>query len=181
MPVPPSFPVIGVGDFVTADLLTSMLPSQVTKLNSTSRASTSTVTADPDLSGITLGIGTYEIEMFILWSQTSTATQRLQTQWGFSGSWNNPTRVCNGPGDVVTGPARTAVTETNFSGNVANVSANYNVQNNSSPTIVREFSATVTVSTAGDFSLLWAQGAGTTSANTVIVQVGSYVRIRQIG
>lgn len=180
MPVPPSFPVIGVGDFVTADLLTSMLPSQVSKLNTTSRASTTTYTADPDLSAITLGIGTYEIEFFLLISFTGGTGQRMKTTWGFSGSWNNPVRGCIGPSGAAATPAsRDAATEVNFNGALANADSLYQATNNALPLIVRESSSNVTVSTQGDLSLQWAQV--TSSVNAAVVQVGSYVRIRQIG
>src|SRR4051812_23652756 len=104
----PVYPVIGVGDLVTADLLTSMLPGTVVKLVQTSRNTTTSLAADPDLSSITLGVGSWEVELILQWSQNTTATQKIKTQWGFSGTWNTPVRACLGPGDIATGASRTA-------------------------------------------------------------------------
>lgn len=179
MPVAPTYPVIGVGDLVTADLLTSMLPgTSPVKQSATSRTSTTTLTADPDLSGITLGVGTYEIELFLFFSFNATVTQKIVTQWGFSGTWNNPVRGCLGPGaDNVSGASiSTSVSASSYA---ANASSTYNTVNAAQFAHAREISATVSVSAAGDLSLLWAQSASV--ANATIVQPGSYFRIRQIG
>lgn len=178
MAVPATYPDIGVGDLVTADLLTSMLPAAVVKSALTSRTSTTTLAADGDLTGITLGVGTWKIELLLFWSCSVSATQKIKTQWGFTGTWNNPTRGCVGPGNVTTGTPRDAVQEMNVSANATNVDAVYNVQNNALFTTVREMTYLAVVTSPGDLSLQWAQSVS--SANPTIVQPGSAFEVRRI-
>lgn len=178
MPVAPSYPDWEVGDLVTADMLTAALPALLVKPGASSRSSTVTPTADPDLTGITLGIGTWEVELVLFFNQATTDTQGLQTMWGFSGTWNNPIRACVGPPNASPGTTRDSLDKVNLGGFAANVGSKYLVVNGSGYVCVREISATVVVTVAGDLSLLWSQAASV--ANATSVQPGSYFRVKQI-
>lgn len=169
------YPDIEIGDLVTADLLDSMLPKTYTKASSTTRVN-NTVSADDELTGIALGVGTFRVEFLGSHTQAST-TPKIQTKWGFTGTWNNPSRLCIGPGNVQTGgPA--AVTDSTFASVAAASGSTYSgaITN---PLVWREVCQTVTVTVAGSLSLDWGQ-VTTTAANTILL-AGSGFTIWQIG
>lgn len=170
-----TYPTILVGDLVTADLLTSMLPQTYTKASSTTRVNNS-VLADDELAGIALAIGTYRIEFIGSHTQTN-VTPKIQTKWGFTGTWNTPNRICTGPGNVQTGgPA--AVTDSTMASVATNVGSTYSgaITN---PLTWREISQSVTVTVAGNLSLDWGQ-VTTTAANTILL-AGSGFLVQRIG
>lgn len=177
MPVAPTYPDIEVGDLVTADLLTSMQPGIVVKPSATARSTTTTPAADPDLAAITLGVGTWEVELTLFFNCATTATQGIRTQWGFSGSWNTPVRWTLGPGATGTANA-TSSDVVNLGGATTAANNIYAVAAGATYACVREVCYTVVVTIAGDLSLLWSQNVS--SANATTVQGGSAFKVRQI-
>jgi len=176
------FPDIEVGDLVTADLLDSMLPKTFVKASATPRNTTTTLADDPELSGIALAVGTYEIEVVGSFSLTTTATQKIQTKWAFSGTWSGATtrRMCIGAGQTQT-TAPTGVTEANLQSVPLTTAVVYDTAagTGSGYTTFREFSGSVVVTGAGSFSLQWAQSAS--SGNNTTLQEDSYIRVRRVG
>src|SRR4051812_11027083 len=171
-----TYPTILVGDLVTADLLTSMLPQTYTKASTTSRINVAP-SADDELTGIALAIGTYDIDLVGFHTQTSTAP-KIQTLWTFSGTWNNPTRACLGPGNVQTGGVA-AVTDMTVAGVAAGTGSTYSAAITTT-SIFREISRTVTVTVAGALALSWGQGTPT-AAQTTALLAGSSFTIRRTG
>lgn len=170
-----TYPTILVGDLVTADLLTSMLPQTYTKASSTARTSTTTLADDPDLAGIALAVGTYHVKLLIRWTAAG-ATPDLKTRWGFTGTWNNTSRLTIGPGLTNTAAA-TAVTPTRFADAATNADSAYGGL--SGPYATTEEAYDVVVTVAGSMSLQWAQNTSDPAAITV--NAGSSFEVRRVG
>lgn len=169
-----TYPVIEVGDLVTADLLTSMQTQTYVKLSSTGRTSTTTLADDPELVGIPLAIGTWNVRLLIRWT-VANATPDLKTQWGFTGTWNNTSRLTIGPGLTNTAAA-TAVTPIRFADAATNADAAYGGL--SGPYATTEEAYDVVVTVAGSLSLKWCQQASDAGATTV--NAGSTFEVRRL-
>lgn len=170
-----------VGQRLTADLLntnvTAFMPSTTVKTASTDRISTVTLADDPELAGIALSVGTWEIVFEALWTQAS-ATPKIATQWGFTGTTTGTARrKCMGPA-VAQVAAPPSVTDVNFSGNDVNSSATYGTSTSAQYSTFRESVDNFVVATAGNLSIQWAQSVST--ASNVTLRVGSSVTVRKI-
>lgn len=175
------------GDIIYAQDINDVIARLGTITNkaaATSRNSGGTGTTyvdDPHLSAIALAVGTYEIELVGLFTLATTNTQKIKTQWAFTGTWNGTTapRQCTGPGSAqVGGP--TAVTDMFLQGlHLNGQDAIYDVNlGTTSYCGFREVAGNVNVTVAGNLSLQWAQQ--TASANNTTLQEGSYFRVRRI-
>ena len=161
-------PVFGGDIIYAADLndVEDRLPKFYRKDTATARTSTTTLEDDPVLSGIALGIGTYEVQLRGFFTVAST-TPKLKTRWGFTGTWNNPNRLVLGPGAAQVAAPNVA-TELNVQGSQASgQDAIY-----SAPVTVvwsdfLEIATNVVVTVAGNLSLQWAQTVSNASAVTV--------------
>lgn len=170
-----TYPTILVGDLVTADLLTSMLTQTYTKLSSEGRPSTTTLANDGELSGIALAVGTYHVKLVIRWT-VANATPDLKTQWGFTGTWNNTSRLTIGPG-LTNVAAATAVTPIRFADAATNADAAYGGL--SGPYTSTEEAYDVVVTVAGSLSFKWCQQ--TSDAGSTTVNSGSTFEVRRVG
>lgn len=173
------FPVFFAGQRLTALMLGGTVPYTARKTSATSRNTTTTLADDPDLAGIALPAGTFEIEFVGLFTLTTTATQKIKTRWAFSGTWNGSAapRACIGPGTSQTATP-SAATETNFQAvSLSGADAIYDQAAGGSYGSFRETCGIVVCSTSGNFSIQWAQSAS--SANNTTLQEGSFVRIIQ--
>lgn len=172
------------GDVIfAADInsILTLLGTVTTKSAPTSRISTTTYADDPHLAAIPLAVGIYEIELVGLFTLATTNTQKIKTQWAFTGTWNGTTapRLCIGPGSAQVG-GTTAVTDMfvqalHLNGqdaiyDLAAGTGNYGG--------FRELAANVVVTVAGNLSLQWAQGV--LIANNTNLQEGSWFRVRKI-
>lgn len=174
--------VMGGDDMVAADIndILLYLPRWYTKPGATSRNSGNhtpgTPSADPDLTGIPLEVGSFEIEVLGFFTLTTTSTQKLRTMWGFSGTWNTTTiRMCSGPGSTSVSTPDDA-TSANIRGNtIATQSADYDAGTSSAYSSIREICMDVQVTVAGNFSLLWAQAVS--SANNTTLQAPTAVKV----
>lgn len=168
------------GDIIyAADIngVVASLPQVFTKTGATARQSTTTLTADPDLSGITLGVGVYDIELILFWTCANT-TPKLKTRWGFSGTITNTLRLCHGPGSSQTGGPEAVSDATMRAYALTSQDAVYSTSTSSAYSAVLESAFGVEVTVAGDLSLNWAQNVST--AANVTVQPDSCFRIRKI-
>jgi len=174
------------GQRLTADLLNANLvdfqPVQYVKTAATARSSTVTLAADPELQTISIGTGTWRIDAVFYFTVAAAASGGLRTQWAFSGTWNTPLRLCQGPGSNLAGvgtngPSR-ILENTSMTYNAAQ-NADYQMGNSTGAfTAVREDAAEVVVSVAGNLSLQWAQN--TSSANATTLRNGSFFRITKV-
>lgn len=175
------YPSLAVGDLWTADLAQSMVPKYYIKPSAESRNSGgtgTTLTDDSDLQGIALAVGTWEIELLGFFHLTTTATQKIKTQWAFSGTWSTPVRNIVGPGSAQTA-ATTDATETNLQAQATNTNAVYDCSVTTAFSSFREWTCNAVVTVAGNLSLQWAQNAA--SANNTTLDPGTTFRVRQIG
>lgn len=141
----------------------------------TSRNSTTTLAIDPDLQ-MTLDVGTYLVEVSLLYSCTTTSIG-INTQWRMStGVMNTPIRHVNGPATTGTGAA--TQTTINTASYAANVSAPFIQSAGGAWGTIHEWCNNLVVTTAGTFGLYWAPASN--SANNCNVQAGSSLKIQQI-
>lgn len=168
-----TFPVYYSGLRLTAALLTAGQIDKIVKTTVTGKTN-NTLANDPELAGVDLGVGQWDIRMLIFASNTVT-TGNLRTQWSFTGSWNNPLRYCLGP-VTATGPSN--ITETKMSAHSANANSDYDLGATTAYTGVQEMSSTAVVTVAGTLALNWAQAV--TNATATNVQAGSFIEVRQI-
>lgn len=174
------YPQLTAGQRLTAAVLQEMIPDKIVKVSATDRSSATTgttLTDDPELSGLALAAGTYEIHV-MLFAASASSTPDIKTAWDFSGTWTTPVRALNGPGTTATGGA-TANTEWRADGQAANSAAAYSLAATSDYSVIHEECHDVVVTVAGDFSLQWAQQ--TSDANATSVKPGSYISARRIG
>ncbi|MET0916726.1 MAG: hypothetical protein ABWY81_11070 [Jiangellaceae bacterium] len=171
------FPDIEIGDPVSATLLDSMLPKTYTKQAAESRNTTAVLAADGELINIPLLVGTYEIELIILWSQV-TAAPGLRTQWGFTGTYGAPVRHIIGPGATDAAPASDAAT-VNLGGVSVSAPVVYRSGSTGAFCCVQEKSRAIGVTVAGNLSLTWAQQ--TSNPNNTTVQPGTSFKVTRLG
>ena len=171
-----TYPNIEIGDLVTADLLDSMLPKTHSKATSTTRNNTASLANDDELTGIALGVGTWDITLNAFWTCAST-TPKIKTRGGFTGTWTTATRTCLGPGNAqVAGPE--AVTEATFRGYTTDTQdAVYSTSTSVAYSTFVEICRNVVVTVAGTLSLQWAQS--TANASNTVMQAGSSFVVRQ--
>lgn len=169
------------GDVVYAADFNSLLaitPRTYIKASATARNTTVTFADDPELTGIAIEGGFYDIEFIGLWTQATTTTQKIKTRWTISTSWNNPVRNCIGAGSANTG-APSAVTDATMQGyNADNQDATYNTSTSASFSVFREIAYNVNVFVDGFLSFQWAQSVS--SGNNTTLQAGSGFRIRRL-
>jgi hypothetical protein len=171
------YPVITAGTRLTADLLDSMLVDVTVKATTENRISTTTLAADSELQGVSLSIGRWEVVVTGGW-QSSTAATVAKTQWAFTGTWNNPLRMCDGPTSTNTTIGSGAYSR-QWSGYLTNGNTTYGLASSSAFTHFREESALIVVTVAGLMSFNWAQNAS--SANNTGLVSGSKIIARKIG
>jgi hypothetical protein len=169
------FPVFYSGQRLTAAALTSMEFDITTKTGATTRTN-NTITNDPDLSGIALGVGLYYVRMILFVTCTASATPDVKTQWTFTGTWNTPLRYVIGP---QTSTSPNAITTMRMSAQVVNSDSVYDIGSSSTYTGIEEWCTYLNVTVAGNLALAWAQNV--TNANGVTLNPYSSVEVRQIG
>lgn len=171
------YPDLLSGQRFTAAVAASIVPDIIVKTAVTDRASTTTLAADPELQGLALGIGTWWVRVCIFATTPTTSTQKIKTQWGFTGTWNSPIRMCIGPGSTNTA-ARTDVTPAQYNGVATSSDATYSFAASTGFNTFTEECFAVTVTVAGTMSFNWAQSAS--SANVTSVKPGSSIMAKQI-
>lgn len=181
------YPQLFAGQRLTASLLNSMVPNVIVKA-ATNGLVSGTLTLDPELSGIALGVGTWSVEMVLLASAAAAATNpQLQVGWQFTGTFaNSPVRITTGPGATNTATPGLS-TPANFASNGTFGSGSfYGLRTGAAAAYARitEECHELQVATAGTFGILLGQATGSAGATNAVatnVRVGSMIRWRQIG
>lgn len=176
MPSTDGYPLFFVGQRLTATLLQSGTERVAYKAASTSRPSTTTRTADPDLSLTVEANALYRLTGELFWSSGASSAIGWKGAFtvpsGASGAWglsalDNTGGSTSGLSDV-TGIAREISSETN-----AGVVASFSY----SPT---KFGGFVdTGATAGTLAFTWAQQ--TSSATGLVLEAYSFISLLRIG
>lgn len=171
---------LGAGQIVYEDDIDT-IPARVVYKNPgglTGRAN-NTLLADPDLAGLTLYPGLWDIKAVIFANAPSgtvtTTTPRLKTRWAFTGGWASSFRLCHGPGASNTASNADSNPVTTMRGfDADSQDALYNFGVGAAYTAILE-SAVIAVSATGDMSFMWAQSV-TTPGTTINVLGGSYMK-----
>jgi hypothetical protein len=168
--------MVAGGDIIYADDINSVRARLYEKAGTTARLSTIAYANDPDLSLIPLEVGTFDIELLLFFTLTTTNTQKIKTRWSFTGTWDNSLRACMGPG-VNNVAAPSTVTDVQQGAYRADdQDAIYDIAAGGAYGLARE-RATITVSVAGNLALSWAQAVSV--ANNTTVQPQSSFTIRR--
>jgi len=169
--------MVASGDIVFADDVNAGRTRAFVKANLTARTSTTTYANDPELVAIPLEVALFEIELVLLFTLTTTNTQKIKTQWSFTGTWDNQVRACIGPGVAQVGAPGT-VSDANMGGyRASDQDAIYDIAAGGTYGVARE-TAILNVTVAGNMALSWAQAASVANATTV--QPGTSFRIRRL-
>jgi hypothetical protein len=164
------YPTIPAGKTVTAGLLMSMLPISAAKASSTSRASTSTVTADPELQVAVAANAQYTLDAYLRYTggQTGDLKCRFTTPSGASGSW----------GGRVMGTGATLSTDASDSIRVAfNADKAIGCISTTAGQVIVVRGRLITAS-SGTFSFDWAQNVS--DATATVIEADSWFMLTRI-
>lgn len=163
------YPVVVAGIAVTSALLQSMLPQNALKSSSTSRTSTTTLAADPDLTVPVLANGKYDVELSLVYNGAATGAGDLKC------SWSVPSGASFAGGFVgVSNPLGVAILPVTAS----SVQVTYG--NGTGNALWCMVSGTLFMSsTPGNLVLTWAQNSSSGTATTLMT--GSKLSARRVG
>lgn len=169
-----SYPTLLAGQRITADLLRSMLPQTARKTADTSRAATTTTTADPHLAFDAAANAVYIWDGWVKYFADPAAdlTIDFTVPSGSLGEWNGFAAGSGTSGVGVTA-GYSIRTESNDVSQPRNYYGSTDLQHG---LILHGILRTST--TAGTFSLDWAQG--TSSATATILYTDSWLRFQRI-
>jgi hypothetical protein len=166
------YPELYAGQRATADLLTSMLPLHAAKASSTGRASTTTISADPDLQLPVEANAQYFIHFYFRVSGNAAADMDIQftTPAGCTGSYSVTGRLAGASaGD---GDARTS-TRIAF-----NVETQYSTPSTAAAQVNHGAGRLITGANAGTLSIDWAQTVSNATAS--VMESDSWLELRRI-
>lgn len=167
------YPTILAGMRLTADLVKAMLPLNVAKTASTSRASTTSVTADPELQVAVEANAEYFFHAYIRYSGANAVGIVLgfTGPTGSTGSWGArtinsglPTPAADSPSSAVRSPVGTPKT--------------FETISTTSAQVIHPVGRLITGANAGTFSVDWAQEAS--NATPAVVEADSAVMLWRI-
>lgn len=169
----PTYPALAIGQRLTAALLTSMLPIQVKKAGGTSRNTTTTMTADPELVLPVEANASYRVMLFAKYD-AGTAPSSGRLKWSLTGP-------AGATGDFSTHGAQPTATayatdqagQTSLGGTTTMGAAGVGT---AFPIVA--VGTIIIAGTAGNLSFTWAQ-ADSNATNTTIY-AGSYMEIQRI-
>lgn len=174
------FGAFSVFQRVTADALNAPLYNTVTKSTTNTITSNATLTNDPELSGVLLGVGTWEIEVLMFIGATA-STGNFKTAWAFTGTVANQVqRSVQGPVSGNTNPPSVTGFVMNFgtTGATFTGATTYGIGSASNFTTIKEETDDFQVTASGLFSVQVAQSVS--NASSTVVRLGSRLRVRQI-
>lgn len=169
------YPSIVAGQRITADLLNAMIPQTVYKTAHTDRASTITVSDDPDLQ-VQLPVGVHFVEMYLM--AGGTLAGDIKTVWRTSGSMSGLKTVL-GPSSTASNANADQITMRDGTHGFGTEILYSGVRDGTGLLFGVVEWAVVTVTTAGTLALQWAQGTSSTAASRIAA--GSLMRVTQLG
>jgi len=171
----PQYPVIYAGQRITASLLTSSEPPQFWKNSNTDRASTTTVTDDPDLTTTLEANATYRVIFYLHYAATDTA--RFKTQWTVpSGATGNRTAVGADQGVILSSTSSGGTGR--YGVHSYTTACTYGTRNDNTLLCSAVEEATLTTSSAGTLAIQWAQA--TSSATATRLGAGSSLHVQRL-
>lgn len=164
------FPQLFAGQRLTADLARQMIPFFAIKSTTTSRASTTTLSADPDLVVSLPAAGTWMYELWLNYTGGTLGSSDLKVRMNYSGTSTFDVFGVHGINTTSTSQF-TAAGGTAAGGGLAVGTSGGNFF-----TVI--IGGSLVATTTGDLSLQWAQN--TSSATSTNVRQGSQMRVWQI-
>lgn len=166
------YPTILAGQRLTADLLTSMLPLHAAKSGSTSRSSTTTVTADPDLQLSVEANADYTIHGLLRISGPAAGDMDIKftVPSGATGSYTVTGRLASA--SALDSDTRTS-TRISFG-----VETQFSTPSTSAAQANHVVGRLITSSTAGTFSIDWAQTVS--DATATVMESDSWIMLKRI-
>lgn len=164
------YPSLFVGQRWTADLASAGLADLAYKTVTTSRASTVTLTADPDFTWSVEANALYEVFINCQWTGADTGDYQI----GFTGPsgagmiWNS---------SALSASATLYTNDNVFTGAMGTTVGHGIIAGSPVPLVVTGLLDTA--ATAGTFSFRWAQGTSNATATNLIA--GSYARLTRVG
>lgn len=169
------YPAITAGQKLTVALLLSMLPMDLYKTANLTRASTTTLADDPDLTVALSANATYSVEMSLFYGAID--AERFKTDWTVP-SGATGYRTCVGADQGVILSAGTSGGQGRWGVHNFNTASTYGTRNSNSLFCYALERGLVTTTNSGTLALQWAQAtSGTTGA---VLAAGSYMRVKRI-
>jgi hypothetical protein len=156
---------------LTADSLNSLIPDTTVKQTVQTVTSSTTFVSDTELFTPNLAIGQWDVVFEMLWG----GAVALKTQWLVTGTMAGPKRIA-GPYSATTDSGDNVTTRFAASGYTTGIV--YGPRAGNAAAWAQERSL-VTVTAPGFITLQWAQNVS--SATGTVMNVGSYVRVKQVG
>jgi hypothetical protein len=172
-----NYPNWAAGDPITASMLNYTQGDVIVKTVATSRASTTTVTDDPDLTATLDANATYLVEMIVHAVSAATGTPLIKTQWTVpSGATGN--RTSFGPGSSATETDSNNISvHAGVHGFTTALTYGRRSTSDSNQIAIIE-TAIVTTTSSGTLALQWAQAASSSTASQV--SAGSCMRVKRV-
>lgn len=166
------FPVLYAGQRLTAPLLTSMMSDYIVKAANEDRTSTTTLTADTDLTTTLEANAVYEVEFEIHYATLSAA--------GFQTDWTTPTGATGGRSSVSSGSNQVSSSDVPgmWGVHAFNTAVSHGDRNSSTNQLFLLERAIVNTTNAGTLALRWAQDVSNAAATRV--GVGSWLRVKRL-
>ena len=161
------YPNINAGTTPTATVLNEMLPLEAMKAASTSRTSTTTLTADPDLTFALEANAAYDFELELLYNGGTNGSSDLKFAFAGPSGWALTF------GAMITGIPLGVASIGGTEGSTVTVGTG----GTSTPLYTRLSGRLVTSGTAGSLTLTWAQNTSSGTATTLTA--GSKMRARR--
>ncbi|MGQ4349681.1 hypothetical protein [Streptomyces sp. SAS_275] len=173
------YPVIYAGQRVTGTLMSSMLPDIITKNSTLTRASTTTLTDDPDLVATLDANAFYHIVFYIHYAALDVS--QIQTAWT-TPSGASGVRSASGAAWTLAGGAATAAAADGGYSRAGvhgyTTAVRYGTRNSASNQCVAVEESYLSTASAGTLALQWAQGVSNASATSL--SAGSTLHVRRL-
>jgi hypothetical protein len=170
-----TYPSIGGGDDITADLLASMQQMFAVKSSATTRTSTTTFADDPELTLTLAANSKYFVEFFLYYGAID--AEKFKTTWTVP-SGVTGTRTAMGPGSSANQSSMDNVSMRDGV-HLYSTSATYGTRNdNTGPCFAYEHSVVITGASSGTVAIRWAQ-ATSGSTGTALFE-GSFMRVTRL-
>jgi len=166
-------PTWSVGQVLAAaDVNNWFVPIAASKPSDTSRASTTTQTADPDLTIALAANASYIINGYLGYANASASAGDLK--YSFTAPASNTTLWSSIRIDIASGT--TTIAGPNAAGTANNMTAQ---TSSTSDRSVHIFGTVITAGSTGNLTLNWAQN--TSNATATIIRANSYLMVQRIG
>ncbi|MFF5972209.1 hypothetical protein ACFY7C_11890 [Streptomyces sp. NPDC012769] len=165
------YPSLYAGQILTPELLSSLMPLEVTKLADEQRTN-ATMAADSELALSVAANARYELTGYVIYSQNAGASATTGANFGWSGPAGATLQWTSGG---TSGPAN-LTTQDVTAGNLSSVRGQ--PANGITRMAIIPVGTLITAGASGTFALRWAQVA--TNAVPTYVHADSWIRLRRV-